>query len=127
MTMDEIRDAADMAETWPGSQKLELSELPFVVLAEWASKTGVTVDTDVESVKFMFERWWRAEKRQPMGGRYYIPARVDDGTVLLDCRIAVKRKDDCGELNPGWHWLCIEATTEDGTVMLRQIKEAANG
>jgi hypothetical protein len=61
-----------------------------------------------------------------MSERYYIPARIDDGTVLLDCRIAVKRKDDCDELNPGWHWLCVEATTEDGAAMLRQIKEATS-
>jgi hypothetical protein len=125
--MDEIRDAADMAETWPGSRTLEFGELPLVVLAEWASKAGVTVDTDVESVKHMFERWWRAEKRHPMGERCFIPASITDiGVLAFDRWQAKTNQADCDEINPGWHWLCVEATTKDGAVMLRQIKEAAN-
>jgi hypothetical protein len=60
-----------------------------------------------------------------MSERYYIPARIDDGTVLLDWAERKTNQDDLDELNPGWHWLLIEATTEDGAAMLRQIKEVA--
>ena len=72
MTMEEIKDAADMADTWPGSRTLNFSELPFRVLVEWAMKSGDVVGFDVESVKFMFERWWSAEKTIsfPLNGGY---------------------------------------------------------
>ena len=63
MTMEEIKDAADMAETWPGSQRLDFGELPFRVLVEWDMKSGGATGFDVASVTDMFERWWRAEKQ----------------------------------------------------------------
>jgi hypothetical protein len=182
--MDEIRAAADMAETRPGSGILEFGELPFRVLAEWAMNTDDMRGFDVESVKHMFERWWRVEKTisVPLDGgycgacgrtmhtqtrvlvahepeadhiycmwcgvrltiapdttpcakkkealnseRYYVPCRPEkDGTVRLDWAEKKTNQADCDEINPGWHWLYIEATTEDGDGVLRQIKEATN-
>jgi hypothetical protein len=181
--MDEIKDAADMAETWPGSGTLDFAELSFRVLAEWAMNTDHARGLDVESVTVMFERWWRAEKTisLPLNGgycgacgrtmhtqtrvlvahepeadhiycmwcgvrltiapnttpctekealnseRYYVPCRPEkDGTVRLDWAEKKTNQADCDEINPGWHWLLIETTTEDGAVMVRQIKEAAN-
>ena len=63
MTLEEIRGAADAAETWPGSQRLDFSELPFGVLAEWEAKSDDETGFDVESVMGRFERWWRADKQ----------------------------------------------------------------
>jgi hypothetical protein len=68
MTLDEIRDAADMAEKWPGACVLNWSEISMFTLAAWVAcnsrqPSGVLTGTfDVESVKSMFEEWWRAEK-----------------------------------------------------------------
>ena len=67
MTTDEIKEAADMAEKWPGATALNFNEVPFKALVAWVashSRRGElkTMDFDVESVKGMFEEWWRAEK-----------------------------------------------------------------
>lgn len=69
MTLDEIKEAADMAETFPGSGVLNWGEIGFEALASWVKKfnwqtpaTGGRILTerfDVESVKGMFEDWWR--------------------------------------------------------------------
>jgi hypothetical protein len=68
------------------------------------------------------------KRRQPMSELYYVPGRPEkDGTVRLDWPEAERHHYSLDELNPGWHWLLIEATTEDGAAMLRQIKEATNG
>ena len=104
--MDEIKDAADMAETWPGSQKLEFGELPFRVLVEWAMKSGDVVGLDVESVKHMFGRWWRAEKTKPgpADKRAIVDApcltefRVGD---IVEATATFRRKDGRSELRPG--------------------------
>ena len=61
-----------------------------------------------------------------MSERYYVPASVENKNLCFDRWEVRTNQADCEELNPGWHWLCIEATTEDGAVMVRQIKEAAN-
>jgi hypothetical protein len=67
----------------------------------------------------------RVKKEAPNSERYYVPAAVMImGAVRLDWAEKKTNQADCDEINPGWHWLCIEATTEDGAVMLRQIKEA---
>ena len=65
MTMDEIKDAADMAETWPGSGTLNWGEVGWRALEAWVCNQvcygDVTVrDLDVESAKGSFERWWNA-------------------------------------------------------------------
>jgi hypothetical protein len=63
-----------------------------------------------------------------MSERYYVPAILEDGAVHLDWPEAERHHYSLDELNPGWHWLLIEATTEDGAAMLRQIEEeATNG
>ena len=68
MTLDEIRDAADMAEKWPGACVLNWGEISMFTLAAWVAcnsrqPSGVLTGTfDVETVKGMFEEWWRAEK-----------------------------------------------------------------
>ena len=63
--MDEIKDAADMAEKWPGATVLNFGELPFKALAAWVAlnpkqSVDATDNFDVESVKGMFEEWWRS-------------------------------------------------------------------
>ena len=58
-----IMDAANSAETWPGSRALNWGEVPLWALVEWASmhpqqQTARTDAFDIESVKRMFEQWW---------------------------------------------------------------------
>jgi hypothetical protein len=66
MTMEEIREHADMAETWPGSGVLNWGEIGWLVLADWvtlsvdAAGDYVLTLYDVESVKGCFERWWKS-------------------------------------------------------------------
>ena len=64
MTLEEIKDAADMAEKWPGATVLNFGEVPFKALAAWVAlnpqqSVDATDNFDVESVKGMFEDWWR--------------------------------------------------------------------
>ena len=64
MTLEQIEDAADMAETWPGSNELNWGEIGFGELAAWVAlnpdqSVAKTAEFDVESVKGMFEEWWR--------------------------------------------------------------------
>ena len=69
MTVDEIKENADMAETWPGSGKLNWGEVGFNTLAAWVAEfnwadasEGLRTETfDVESVKCMFEAWWHTQ------------------------------------------------------------------
>ena len=70
MTTEEIKEAADMAEKWPGACVLNFGEVPFKALVAWVashSRQGdlLTMDFDVESVKGMFEEWWRNTNSQP--------------------------------------------------------------
>lgn len=37
MTIEEIREAADMAAKWPGVTALNFGELPFKALAAWVA------------------------------------------------------------------------------------------
>ena len=67
MDMDEIKDNADMAETYPDSGKLNWQEIEFATLAAWVElnpqqKTADTATFDIESVKGMFEAWWRTTR-----------------------------------------------------------------
>lgn len=83
MTMDEIRDDADMAETWPGSGVLNWGEIGFDTLAAWVAlhpqqDAAATETFDVESVKGMFEEWWRTANARP-----HAPERRD-GSVQAD-------------------------------------------
>jgi len=79
MTVDEIKENADMAETWPGSGKLNWGEIGFNTLAAWvaefnwadASESLRTEIFDVESVKGMFEDWWRTQNATGQG-RYSV-------------------------------------------------------
>ena len=65
MTMQDIKDAADMAETWPGSGVLDWGEVPWQALADWVTLSvdiggdAALLTYDVESVKGCFERWWK--------------------------------------------------------------------
>jgi len=67
MNLEAIKDAADFAETYPGSGELNWGEVSFDALASWVRQhpfymsTVPTKDFDVESVKRMFESWWQAE------------------------------------------------------------------
>ena len=71
MTIAEIKEAADMAEKWPGATVLNFGEVPFAALAAWvaefnwadASESLRTETFDVESVKGMFEDWWRTQNQ----------------------------------------------------------------
>jgi hypothetical protein len=65
MTIEEIKDAADMAEKWPGACVLNWGEVGWDTLAAWVAlnpeqAVAATEDFDVESVKGLFEEWWRA-------------------------------------------------------------------
>jgi len=69
VTLDEIKDAADMAEKWPGATVLNFGEVPFKALAAWVAlhpqQTVAATETfDVESVKDMFEEWWRTANKE---------------------------------------------------------------
>ena len=53
-----------MAEKWPGATVLNFGEVPFKALAAWVAlnpqqSVDATDNFDVESVKGMFEDWWR--------------------------------------------------------------------
>jgi hypothetical protein len=70
VTDAEIKDDADMAETFPGSGELNWGEVGFKALAAWVDrynwqgtgKSGVRTECfDVESVKGMFEKWWKEQ------------------------------------------------------------------
>jgi len=70
MTLEEIRESADMSEKWPGATVLNFGELPFRALAAWVAlnpkqKVDLTENFDVESVKGMFEDWWRKAYSEP--------------------------------------------------------------
>ena len=67
MTMAEIYDNAEMAETYPGSGELNWGEVSFATLAAWVALHPMQTSTfterfDVESVKGMFEQWWKEHK-----------------------------------------------------------------
>ena len=79
MTIAEIKDDADMAETWPGSGVLNWGEIGFKTLAAWVAlnpqQTVAATDTfDVESVKGMFEEWWRTTNND-----FPRPPRINKG------------------------------------------------
>jgi len=70
VTTEEIKEAADMAEKYPDANELNFGEVPFKALVAWVashSRRGdlLTMDFDVESVKDMFEEWWRNTNSQP--------------------------------------------------------------
>jgi hypothetical protein len=66
MTMAEILDDANMAETYPGSGVLDWGEIEWTVLETWVSLSveiggdASLPECDVESVKGCFERWWKS-------------------------------------------------------------------
>jgi hypothetical protein len=69
MTYAEIKDDADMAETYPGSGELNWGEVGFKTLVAWVASHShqgktKTYDFDVESVKGMFEKWWKEQNRK---------------------------------------------------------------
>ena len=65
--MREIREAADMAETFPGSGVLNWGEMNMQAFCDWVAQVApqdVGTDHpvgvfDVESVQGMFDCWWR--------------------------------------------------------------------
>ena len=72
MTIKEIKEYADMAETYQYSGVLNWGEVPFKALSAWVSLfpfNGVpTEDFDVSSVHGMFERWWKEESQHTKKG-----------------------------------------------------------
>lgn len=58
MDHDKIMDAANMAETHPGSGRLNWGEVPFSALAAWVDLHPQWSVFDVESVRGAFEDWW---------------------------------------------------------------------
>lgn len=72
MTLAEIMDHADMAETCPGSGVLDWGEVSFAALAAWVAwkpnqYPARTETFDVESVQRMFEDWWSTTKADRLG------------------------------------------------------------
>lgn len=63
MTLKEIKENADWAETYPGSGELNFGEVGFTALSDWVTQIqdeGLS-SCDVESVKMEFEKWWKRE------------------------------------------------------------------
>jgi hypothetical protein len=69
MTMDEIKDAADMAEKWPGATVLNWGEMSTQAFCDWVAQVKqadigaiAPIGTfDLESAKGFFEDWWRTK------------------------------------------------------------------
>ena len=67
MTMAEIKDAADMAEKWPGATVLNWGEMSTQAFCDWVAQVKqadigaiAPIGTfDLESAKGFFEDWWR--------------------------------------------------------------------
>lgn len=65
-SMADIKENADMAETWPGSGVLNWGEIGWGALSAWVTLSvaiggdATLPEYDVESVKSMFEEWWRS-------------------------------------------------------------------
>lgn len=80
-SMADIKENADMAETWPGSGILNWGEIGWGALSAWVTLSveiggdATLPEYDVESVKSMFEEWWRSakawntERHAPSGAR----------------------------------------------------------
>lgn len=72
-TMADIKEHANMAETFPGSGVLNWGEIEWEALASWVALSveiggdAAMPSMDVESVKGCFERWWEATNdRRPI-------------------------------------------------------------
>lgn len=68
MTLEQIKDNADIAETYPESGILNWGEISFETIAEWVrqnprQESAFTEDFDVESVKSMFYEWWKSTSK----------------------------------------------------------------
>ena len=71
MTMAQIKDAADMAEKWPGATALNWGEMNTQAFCDWVAQVTQAeigaiqpVGTfDLESAKGLFEDWWRAKAK----------------------------------------------------------------
>lgn len=69
-SMDEIKEHADMAETLPGSGVLNWDEIGWGALSAWVTLSveiggdATLPDCDVESVKGLFEEWWRTANKE---------------------------------------------------------------
>lgn len=64
MTVEQIKENADNAETYPESGNLNWGEISFETLAAWVhhfprQNIAFTEDFDVISVCGMFEQWWK--------------------------------------------------------------------
>ena len=65
-SMADIKDHADMAAPWPGSGVLNWGEIGWGAMAAWVTLSveiggdATLPEYDVESVKSMFEEWWRS-------------------------------------------------------------------
>lgn len=69
-SMADIKENADMAETWPGSGVLNWGEIGWGALSAWVTLSvaiggdATLPEYDVESVKSMFEEWWRSANKE---------------------------------------------------------------
>lgn len=69
MTLAQIKENADMAETWPDSGVLNFGEIGIDTLSAWVEiynwQGDIRTDTfDIESIKGMFEDWWKNENKK---------------------------------------------------------------
>jgi hypothetical protein len=91
MTIDEIKENADLAETWPGSGVLNWGEVGFNTLAAWVAEfnwriqpggDGIRTDTfDLESVKGRpYDR--RGAGLSGLGQWLRIPGRLRDDALF---------------------------------------------
>lgn len=94
-SMADIKENADMAETWPGSGVLNWGEIGWGALSAWVTLSvaiggdATLPEYDVESVKSMFEEWWRSANKSMTGG--LSPYRPCAGWAIPDQREERKR------------------------------------
>jgi hypothetical protein len=64
MTIQEVKEAADMAETYPNSGELNFREIGWSTLERWVKHQEDEGDSairffDIHSITMLFEKWWK--------------------------------------------------------------------
>jgi hypothetical protein len=73
MTIQELKEAGDMAETYPNSGVINFGEISWLTLEAWVNNR-ISIGyvsakyLDVESIKDEFERWWKRENKKEVAG-----------------------------------------------------------
>jgi len=102
MTLKQIKDNADMAETYPESGVLNWGEISFETLSEWVrlnprQKHSFTEDFDVESVKSMFYELWKEQGAGPTIDEQMTACLNEKFEKMKKTKDAIKACAYCGE------------------------------